>query len=158
MEFIDTYTVAIHDNEDLTAVEKFSYLKSCVGGEAEKCLEGLTLTAPNYKHGMEILKERFGNKQIIISKHMSILLGLEKVKSSSFIKKLRALYDMITVNLRALLSYEIESTQFGPMLVPVILGKLPDDIRFEVSRKMNGEDWDLDNLRSKGSLQYKSSR
>ena len=27
VEFIDTYTVAIHDNEDLTAVEKFSYLK-----------------------------------------------------------------------------------------------------------------------------------
>ena len=43
VEFIDTYTVAIHDNEDLTTVEKFSYLKSCVGGEAEKCLEGLTL-------------------------------------------------------------------------------------------------------------------
>ena len=75
---------------------------------------------------MEILKERFGNKQIIISKHMSMLLGLEKVKSSSFIKKLRALYDMMTVNLRALLSYEIESKQFGPMLVPVILEKLPD--------------------------------
>ena len=53
---------------------------------------------------------------------------------------------MITVNLRALLSYEIESKQFGLMLVPVILEKLPDDIRLEVNRKMNGEDWDLDNL------------
>ena len=61
-------------------------------------------------------------------------MGLEKVKSS-FIKKLRALYDMITVNLRALLSYEIESKQVGPMLVPVILKTLPDDIRLEVSRK-----------------------
>ena len=40
VEFIDTYTVAIHDNEDLTAVEKFN----------ELCLVGLTLTAPNYKH------------------------------------------------------------------------------------------------------------
>ena len=81
-EFIDTFTVAIHDNVELTPIEKFTYLKSYTGGEAEKCLEGLTLSSANYNHALEMLAERFGNKQLITSKHMSTLLGLEKVKYS----------------------------------------------------------------------------
>ena len=46
-------------------------------------------------NALNILKERFGNKQVIISKHMSMLLNLEKVKSSLLIKDLRSLYDKI---------------------------------------------------------------
>ena len=88
-EFIDTFTVAIHDNVELTPIGKFTYLKSCTGGEAEKCLEGLKLSSANYNHALEMLEERFGNKQLIISKHMSKLLGLEKVKYSYHVKELR---------------------------------------------------------------------
>ena len=126
-EFIDTFTVAIHENTGLTDVERFTYLKSYVSGEAERCMEGLTFTSINYEHALNILKERFGNKQVIISKHMSMLLNLEKVKSSLLIKDLRSLYDKITVTTRALISYNIDSQQFGPMLIPVILDKLPAD-------------------------------
>ena len=66
-EFIVTFTVAIHENTDLTDVERFTYLKSYVSGEAERCMEGLTLTSINYEHALNILKERFRNKQVIIS-------------------------------------------------------------------------------------------
>ena len=105
--------------------------------EAERCMEGLTLTSINYEHALNILKERFGNKQVIISKHMNMLLNLEKGKSWLLIKDLHSLYDNITVNIRALISYNIDLQQFGPMLIPVILDKLPADIKLEVSRKMN---------------------
>ena len=77
---------------------------------------------------------------------MSILLALEKIRSSSHIRELRMLYDKVVVNLRALSAFQIESKQFGPMLIPVILEKLPSEIKLEISRKMNGTEWDLENL------------
>ena len=89
-QFIDTFKNAIHENKNLTAIEKFTYLKSYLRGDAEKCVEGLNLTAENYERGLEILQERFGNKQLIIAKHMNILLALEKIHSSSHVCELRA--------------------------------------------------------------------
>ena len=50
------------------------------------------------------------------------------------------------VNTRALISYNIDSQQFGPMLIPVILDKLPADIKLKVSRKMNDKDWQIDEI------------
>ena len=61
-----------------------------------------------------MLQDRFGNKQLIISKHMSTLLGLDKVNYSYHVKELRVLYDKITVNITGLLSY-IDSKEFSPM-------------------------------------------
>ena len=142
-QFIDTFNNVVDENSELTEIEKFSYLKSYLTGDAEKAVEGLSLTAENYAQGMTILKDRFGNKQLIISKHMNALLLALEVRSSFHIRELRSIgiivYDKVVVNLRALRAYDINSKHFGPMLIPVILEKLPADIKLEISRKMGGK-------------------
>ena len=145
-EFIDTFNVAIHENEDLSPIEKFTYLKGYIGGDAAKSLEGLKLTSSNYEHAREILEERFGQKQVIIGKHMNNLLDLPRVKSSYQVKELRALYDKITVNIRGLSAYDVSSKQFSPMLVPIIMQKLPQDIKLELSKSLKKKDWNLDEI------------
>ena len=50
------------------------------------------------------------------------------------------------MNLRALSNYDIDSKQFGPMLIPVILDKLPRVIKLEISRRMHDDKWDIDKL------------
>ena len=45
---------AIHENQDLNPIEKFTYLKSYLGGDAERCVDGLSLSAKNYEHALEI--------------------------------------------------------------------------------------------------------
>ena len=99
-----------------------------------------------YSKALDLLKDRFGNKKLIISKHMDALLGLEKVRSATSVKELRTLYDIIMVNIRALTAYDITSEQFGPMLSPVILQKLPSDIKLEVTRQLRNQDWNIDKL------------
>ena len=42
---------------------------------------------------IEMLKDRFGNKQVIITRHMETLTRTPKVESSGNIKDLRSLYD-----------------------------------------------------------------
>ena len=63
---------------------------------------------------MELLRKRFGNKRLIISRHLEALLELDKVTSSAMIKELRGLYDKIMVNISVLKAYEITPEQFGP--------------------------------------------
>ena len=63
------------NNPSLTNVDKFIYLRSLLDGPALNSITGLPLTELNYKEAIEILTDTFGNKQIIISSHMEILLN-----------------------------------------------------------------------------------
>lgn len=67
--FWDCYRSAIHDNESLSDVDRFTYLKSLVERSAKESIDGLTLTSANYHEATSILERRFGNRQQIISKH-----------------------------------------------------------------------------------------
>ena len=37
----------------------------------------------------------------------------------------------------------IYSKHFGPMLIPVVVEKLPNDIRLQMSRSMNKSEWNI---------------
>ena len=63
-EFWDSYKAAI-DKSNLLDIKKFNDLKTLVIGEAANAVSGLSLTNDNYGEAINILKDQFGNKQII---------------------------------------------------------------------------------------------
>ena len=65
--FWGTYKTAIHDNVSLSDVQKFTYLKAQLSGEAANFIEGLPLTEPNYQQSIKILEDRFGQPHKIIN-------------------------------------------------------------------------------------------
>ena len=138
--------ISIDENQNLSDVERFTYLKGYLFGEAASCIQGLPLTASNYQEALRLLEDRFGNRTLIIAKHMNALLDLERVESSTMVKELRNLLDKIVVNIRALNAYGISSQQFGPMLAPVLMKVLPNDIQLEVNRRLSNRDWSVDQL------------
>ena len=101
--FWDSFKSAIHNNNDLSEVDKYNYLQSLVECRARNAILGLTLTAANYKKTTQILQRRFGSRQWIISRHVNVLLNLDPVMSTS-VKALRHLYDRIESNIRGLMS------------------------------------------------------
>ena len=60
------------NNTEISKVDKFSYLKSLLEGAAA-ALQGLTLSDANYDSAIDLLKERFGKSQAIITAHMKEL-------------------------------------------------------------------------------------
>ena len=125
-QFEDTFDATITRNERISDVEKFTYLRGYLSGEAEKCIEGITLTGENFVRAMTLLRERYGNPQLIISSHMDSLIKLEKISGyRAPIKELRNLYDKIESHLRSLLTLGVDSEHFGPMLIPIVVNKLP---------------------------------
>ena len=145
--FWDSFNSAIHSNSDLSKVDKFNYLRSMVSSSALEAISGLTLTGDNYDEAVEILQKRFGNKQLIINKHMEQLLNVESITSPHDVKGLRQLYDVIESNVRSLKSLGVKADSYGSLLSSVLMNKLPAELRLIVSRKFGDSDsWQFDEL------------
>lgn len=145
--FWDSYESAIHDNRDLTDVEKFSYLRSLMERSAHDAIAGLTLSSANYHEAIDLLRKRFGNKQQIISKHMELLLKVDAVLDQN-LKSLRRLYDTVESHIRSLWSLGIDFGSYGALLCPVLLNKLPQDVRLIISRSTSSTELNMDRLLS----------
>ena len=141
--FWDSFSSAIHMSEDLNEVDKFQYLKSLLEGAAAETISGLPLTSSNYNHA--VLNKRFGSKQVIISKHIEMLMQLPKVSDTGDLKQLRQLLDKTESAVRSLQGIGISIDTYGTFLTPVIMAKIPQELRLILSRGMSDE-WDLDTL------------
>ena len=141
--FWDSFTSAVHTNDQLSEIDKFNYLRSLLEGNAYEAVAGLALSEANYGEAVEILKKRFGNRQLIISKHMESLLSINAVTSDS---DLRRLYDQSEANIRSLKALGVEPESYGAMLSSVLLSKLPPDRHLIVSHKVSADNLDMDSL------------
>lgn len=95
--FWESFESAVHKNPNLSSVDKFNYLKSLLTGTAQSSVAGLALTSANYEKAVDLLKQRFGNRQMVISSHIEVLTKLPKVESIGEVKKLRSLYTKLKV-------------------------------------------------------------
>ena len=95
--FWDSFDSAVNKNADLSSVDKFNYLHALLEGQAARAIQGLTLSESNYQAAVEILHERFGKTQQIISADVDELLRLP---TCTWDKpgQLRIIYDKIKIN------------------------------------------------------------
>ena len=129
-------------------MDKFNYLKSLLTGIAQSVVTGLALTSANYEKAVELLKRRFGNRQVVISSNMEALTKIPKVASTSEVKRLRSLHDTVESHVRGLESMEISSEMYGCFITPIIMQKLPEEFRIAISRNLESETWDLKEILS----------
>ena len=98
-------------------------MRGYLEGAALQAIDGFPLTNDGYSSVWNLLKERYGNPQLITSCHINNLIELEAVSGSN-VKDLRDLFDKIRINFRALKTTEIHEDQVGPLLIPIVT-KLP---------------------------------
>ena len=144
--FWDSYESAIHQNPDLSDIDKFNYLQSLVEHSAAEAIAGLTLSSSNYAEAITVLKKRFGNKQQLINKHMEALLSLPAVTSVYELRNLRQLYDKVESHVQSLKSIGIAASSYGNLLASILMKKIPSDLCLIVSRETVEDNWDLDSL------------
>ncbi|XP_063447979.1 uncharacterized protein LOC134727528 [Mytilus trossulus] len=143
--FWDSFSAAVHDNLSLNDVQKFNYLKSQLFGEATQCIAGLQITNTNYGQALHVLKQRFGQPHKIVQTYMQSLISLPSPTSN--ITNLKKFYDSMENYIRGLESIGESHESFGSLLVPIILNKLPGNIRENMVRAHGGDHWNLPSLR-----------
>ncbi|KAL1454398.1 hypothetical protein WDU94_010663 [Cyamophila willieti] len=78
-EFIDSFNALVHNRSGLKANEMFHYLKSVVQGLVAKLIEGIRVTDANYPIALDLLKETYGSKPVIVTKLFDELNELKPV-------------------------------------------------------------------------------
>ena len=131
--FWQSFKCSVNNNESLSAVRKMNYLVNSLEGPAYKAIEGLAIFDENYEKAVEILKSRFGRSQEVICSHMQESLKLQS-HPNDHVAWIRAMYDNIVVQVQGLESLGISSENYGPLLIAVIMTRLPEDIQLQVSR------------------------
>ena len=140
----ECFEAAVH-RTTLSDVNKFTYLKSILYGDAAKVIEGLALTAAHYTTAVELLKKRYGRTDLLVVTHVQALLGMETLKNGD-IAKLRGLMDQLRKHVRSLEALNIKGEQYGVFLTPIVLSKLPHGLRLEWARGSEEKESDLDYL------------
>ena len=140
--FWDSFNSTINTNNDLSRIDKFKYLISCLHGEAKDTLTGFNISNSQYEVAVNLLKERYDDKEFIIHSYYEALSNLQKSKNST--QQLRCTFNFIETQLRSLESLG-ESIQ-NNHLVAIIKSKLPAELNLKLEEIREG-DWTVNILR-----------
>ncbi|XP_071128314.1 uncharacterized protein [Mytilus edulis] len=143
--FWDSYETTIHHNHTLTDIQKFSYLNSLLQFEAANVISGLTMTNPNYHKAIELLRNRYGQPHKIINAYMRALLDIPAPHDT--LESLRTFHDKSEAYIWGLESLGQCQDMYGSLLIPVILGKLPHEVRKNITRENGSDSWNIQSLR-----------
>ncbi|VDI38215.1 Hypothetical predicted protein [Mytilus galloprovincialis] len=137
--------VAIRRFKDIVSGNKTTPFQQTVHSEAAQCISGLSLSNANYEHAIILLKERYGQTQTIINAYMQNLLELTHPSLTP--QSIRVFYDKMESCIRGLESLGQSQDTFGSLLVPIIFGKLPDEMKKLMTREHGKRNWDIRSLR-----------
>ena len=94
MAFWDSFSSTIHESTNMSNIETIA---------------GLTITNDKYMEAIELLEKHFGDKQIILLKHIEQLMEISKVALKEDSKKLRKLLDKTETTVRSLRSMKVQT-------------------------------------------------
>ena len=144
--FWDCFQAAIDTNPTLTGVQKLSYLRAQLRGEALRMITGLPLTNANYQTSVTLLKDHNAQSQCIISAHIQALLDLPK--PSNKLTSLRLFFNTIETHVCCLASLGKSPDSLDTLLAPMILTKLPDDTKRNIARNHTATEWTVSELQA----------
>lgn len=123
-EFHDTYLSLVHDNSNLSDIERFHYLRSVLEGEALEVLHSIPFSAANYRNAWELLCERFLNKQLLAHNNIKLILNLPSMQKEVY-SQMREIQDGLAKQLKSLRSLNLNETQlFESLIIFIISSKL----------------------------------
>uniref|UniRef100_A0A8D8WYR9 Peptidase aspartic putative domain-containing protein n=1 Tax=Cacopsylla melanoneura TaxID=428564 RepID=A0A8D8WYR9_9HEMI len=98
----------IHRNNDLTDIQKFSYLKSYLDGPAASCIECIELSGVNYILAYRNVYDRYSRKRIQASNHFNKLLAFPTMNKCT-LPDLYSFLDNFNVPVQSLRALNIDN-------------------------------------------------
>ncbi|XP_053390988.1 uncharacterized protein LOC128553826 [Mercenaria mercenaria] len=130
----------IRDSQD------FNGSARTVSDTASTAIAGFPLTKANYQNAIDLLQERFGQSHKIIDTYMQSLLDLPIPDNS--VASARRFHDKMENYIRGLESLDECQNSYGDLLVPIIMNKLPAELRRNLAREHGNARWQLQDLRA----------
>ncbi len=112
----------VHNNEELSNVQKLYYLKQALIGETKNFIRDFKLDDRSYSEAWSHLLSRFDNKRAVVKTLFRNLYNLEPIKSDT---QIHALLDKVLVIIRGLKAVdEIINDTFSKFITYIVSSKL----------------------------------
>ena len=119
---------------------------SKLSGEAKNSVSGIQLSNENYQVAVELLKERYGDKQAVVTSHYTELINLKPAPNNP--KRLRKMYNDVEKHLRSLQALEQDTDQ--DLFISTITSKLPMDVVIQLETQKGARTpWTVRELRER---------
>lgn len=122
LHFRDLFISLIHENVELSNIEKMHYLISSLKDEARRAIEGLSISANNYEQAWSLLLERFNNEKLIIQTHIKKIINMPAINKANSVN-LRQIVDNVRNNLAALGTLGEPIQHWDSLLITIITDK-----------------------------------
>ncbi|KAJ8962889.1 hypothetical protein NQ318_001298 [Aromia moschata] len=119
LEFRDTFRSIIHDNNSISSVQKFHYLRTSLESDASLIIKSLEISSANYEVAWNALLERYDNNKLLIHNHIKALFNGESIHRENA-SGLRKLIDDFSKNLRALEQLKQPVKEWDTLLIYII--------------------------------------
>lgn len=137
--FFDCYKAMVHNDDSYPAAQKFSYLRSTLGGQALDIIKGIPITEANYAVAIERLLKRYDNKSLVIQSHIRGILDSPFVEAASS-KGLQNLHSSISCHVSALEALGQPIQHWDAWLVTIVLRKLDQSTNHEWQLRQDSTD------------------
>ena len=128
VSFWDQFKTLVDSKRDMTNVEKLSYLKLSLKGDAAQIVSSLLVTDANYDIAKRKLEERYNNKRSIVKAPLAAIHALPAVKKESSVE-LRKLLESTNEHVQALEALMLPVNHWDAKLVYWLLEKLNAESR-----------------------------
>ncbi|KAJ2949680.1 hypothetical protein O0L34_g15607 [Tuta absoluta] len=81
--FYDTFSSLIHNNEEISDIEKYYYLLSAVSGPALTLVKSMPITAVNYGIVWNLLVRKYENKRVLATSYLDKMFQFKPLQSES---------------------------------------------------------------------------
>lgn len=150
------------DVAERPTVSTLTYPLSLLEGTVKDVVEGVPHTSASYKAVIDLLKQQFGKSECIIHAHDQALLALQipAKQGKNYITQLWRLRDEVVKYTRILEALEITGKQCEVLLTPMIVSRLPTELRLmwsrDCSRHKSDHDWLLNWLQKETEMLERS--
>lgn len=144
-KFWDLYRTSIHTRNDISSPAKFQYLVSQLDGDAANLLSGFNQTENEYLEAVNLLENTYGRPQLLVQNRLGALFDLKSPPpTAAGLSEFRSAYEG---HLRALKSLKCDINSAGYVYAELLLRKLPQKSRDNITRANRKKTWDLEDLR-----------
>ncbi|XP_075217844.1 uncharacterized protein LOC142322650 [Lycorma delicatula] len=140
MPYADAFKVLVHDNKDVSPIQKFYYLNSTLTHETAQLIKNLAIIDANYPVAWKLLQDRYENKRLITSAHVREIINI-KLVSKEDANELRQFINTAISNFNALDVLNIQTPIHEIILSQLYIDRLDAKTKREWKLKNSTQDF-----------------
>ena len=136
--FWDIFSCSVDGNKDLSDIQKLTYLRGQLVGEASKLIAGFKLEAKNYAPAVALLKDNYGQVDRI---KYALVTNLCQINPPSYnISELKQFYASFESIFKSIESHNMTKDEICAVM---LLNKLPSPLKENIKRDLQDDLLDL---------------